>query len=290
MGKGNKEKGEELSNRVGEIVVAYLDEHLDEYIARYFALHNLTSMHGNHAVAAAELSHIKGELADERQKVSGLQQKLAAVQARITDYNELGEKLKRLQQNYDIAIYERDIANGKIDALMRENEKISMALADMTKERDWIQDDFEQYKGQYAELEQAYALYQALNEQLKSDLRGIFGQGESILAFYSGAAQENHLSDFWDFIAGGLNNNRLSVEQANHLRLLFDFCLAAVNAAYPQTRYLRLNVTIGDEFDPDEMEKHFHSPQIGRVVKVYLVGIAEAYGGRIIKKNLVALG
>ncbi len=136
------------------------------------------------------------------------------------------------------------------------------------------------YRETYGELDAAYKIYSSLDETTRFDLAGIFGAGDTAAGFFSGAVQESHLPQFWDYVSRHVDDMRLAK--------LFDFCFAAVNRGFREPPYIRLNVERGAYFDDETMRRTSRSRQSGRVNRVLLRGYRYS-SGNVVRQSVVEL-
>lgn len=201
---------------------------------------------------------------------------LAGLKAR-KEIEPLRERLAELEaENQRLAplALERDTFKQQLDAA---NKNIS----ELNEERRLAEDTANFYRDSYGELDAAYKIYLALDEATRYDLIGIFGTGDSVTGFFSGAVQKEHLAPFWDYVSRRTDNE--------NLHRLFDFCFDVVNRGFREAPYVRLQVNSGDFFDSDIMRRTSQSMQRGKVVRVVLQGYHHN-GGIVVKKTIVELG
>ncbi len=175
---------------------------------------------------------------------------------------------------------EREDFKRQVETLTTEREQLNRQVDDLTKKFNDADAEAKFYRETYGELDAAYELYRTLDESTRSALAGIFGAGDNATTFFSGALQETHLADFWDYAARRPENETL--------RRLFDFCFAAVNRGFREPPFARLNVAPGNFFDDEFMRRTSQSRQLGKVFRVFLQGYRYS-AGKIIKPTIVEL-
>lgn len=242
-----------------------------------------------------------------RKEIEPLRKKIAELESQITDLtNERdaldAEKNSLIQQaeslTYQRNDFERRERNLRGD-LNRQREEYERRLVDaqrdFKRQLDDVKDELDDankarqaaerlanfYRDNYSELDAAFKIYQTLDDSTRYDLAGIFGAGDTVAGFFSGAVQENHLSPFWDYVSRHADNENLS--------RLFDFCFEMVNRGFREPPYSRLNVAQGNYFDSDLMRRTSQSRQMGTVARVVLQGYQYSEGN-VIKKSVVELG
>lgn len=155
-----------------------------------------------------------------------------------------------------------------------------------TERAEKISAECEYYRRAYADLDAAYKNYLSLNGNIRYQLAGIFGDAQTVQGFLIGAANENHLNDFWDYLQYSLNDDRLSADDAKILSGLFDFSFDALNHSSREPIYSRLQTTRGARFDNRTMIRTSSSRQLGRVQSVLLEGYADR-AGNVVRPSLV---
>lgn len=189
------------------------------------------------------------------------------------------EKNLRGDFNRQLAEAERNLEDAKKDFRQQLDTAQGELKAANKNLRD-AQKTAEYYRDNYNELDEAYKIYLTLDDSTRFDLKGIFGAGDTVTGFFSGAVQESHLASFWDYVSRHTD--------AENLIRLFDFCFDAVNRGFREAPYVRLTVNAGDYFDSDEMRRTSQSSQMGKVVRVILQGYRYS-DGNVIKKSVVEL-
>ena len=192
----------------------------------------------------------------------------------------LTNEREQLNRQVETLTTEREQLNRQVETLTNEREQLNQQVEDLTKKFNDADAEAKFYRETYGELDAAYKLYRTLDESTRSALAGIFGAGDNATTFFSGALQETHLADFWDYAARRPENETL--------RRLFDFCFAAVNRGFREPPFARLNVAPGNFFDDELMRRTSQSRQLGKVFRVFLQGYRYS-AGKIIKPTIVEL-
>ena len=126
----------------------------------------------------------------------------------------------------------------------------------------------------------------SLNEKIRYNLAGIFGEGTNIQGFLFGAANEKHLNEFWEYLRYSINDGRISEDEKNTLSAIFDFCFDALNSSSREPIFTRLNTEVGSNFDNRTMTRTSDSKQLGKVKKVLLEGYSNRVGN-VVQPSLV---
>lgn len=229
------------------------------------------------------------------------------LQKDFDDLRQVNSQLKlnfeNLQREKDSLIQHEEILSDKIDdllaeknSLQRQKDSLMAELEDVSAKLSEAEDNLrgfakisaecDYYRDAYEDLDAAYKNYLSLDENIRYQLAGIFGDAQTVQGFLIGAANEKHLNDFWDYLRYSLNNKRLSADDAKILTGLFDFCFDALNNSSREPIYLRLQTERGSRFDSMTMTRTSNSRQLGRVQSVLLEGYADRVGN-IIRQSLV---
>lgn len=220
-------------------------------------------------------------------------EKLLARQKDFDELRRVNEQLKislaSLQrENNDLTRREEILSREKNSLQSERNflqQKLSAAEENL-RGFEKISAEYDYYREAYAELDAAYKNYLSLDEKIRYQLAGIFGDAQTVQGFLIGAANEKHLNDFWDYLRYSLNDNRLSADDAKILTGLFDFCFDALNRSSREPIFSRLQTERGSRFNSLTMTRTSNSRQLGRVQSVLLEGYADRVGN-IIRTSLV---
>ena len=208
----------------------------------------------------AELAEVKKNLADLQNKFDNAEKNF-----------EEREKNLRTKFENEIADLKKNLAD-KDKNISNLQEKLSDA-----------EETAKFYSESYSELDEVYKLYLTLDNDTRYNLAGIFGDGETAAGFFSGAVQENHLAQFWDYVS-----RHLDTPESEILCRLFDFCFDTLNKGSREPIYSRLNVACGNNYDDDSMQRTQNSPQFGTVKKILLQGFKYRVGNTV-KPSVVEL-
>lgn len=195
------------------------------------------------------------------------------------EFDSLRERERTLSRNIDSLQIELVTSTRRLEAAEKNCRDLERSLEKISAEYDY-------YREAYAELDAAYKNYLSLNEKIRYQLEGIFGDAQTVQGFLIGAANEKHINDFWDYLRYSLNDNRLSADDAKILTGLFDFCFDALNRSSREPIFSRLHTERGSRFNSLTMTRTSNSRQLGRVQSVLLEGYADRVGN-IIRTSLV---
>ena len=232
------------------------------------------------------------EIEPLRQKNSELKEKITAliddknfltrqVDSLTNERDDFKSQLDAVQENFNQR--EKNL-RGQLDRQRKDfnnqldeaNKKFSAA----DKAREIAERTAKFYRDTYSELDAAYKIYSTLDATTRFELAGIFGAGDTVTGFFSGAVQQEHLAPFWDYVSRHDDEN---------LSRLFDFCFEMFNRGFREPPFVRLTVAEGNYFDTDIMRRTSRSQQRGEVVRVILQGYSYS-GGNVIRKSVVELG
>ena len=226
----------------------------------------------SHQELTAARENFELQLSEQRKD---FEQKLADANAELTNEQKNSrQKLTAVRENFELQLSEQR------KDFERELSDVCNELSDANEKRKAAENTADFYRTTYAELENAYKIYLSLDESTRFDLAGIFGAGDTSTGFFSGAVQESHLAQFWDYVSRHVDDTRLAE--------LFDFCFAAFNRGFREPPYSRLVAERGSYFNDETMRRTTTSRQMGRVARVLLQGYRYS-SGNVIRQSVVEL-
>ena len=158
-------------------------------------------------------------------------QNMQASSSAEAEVAELKEKLKEKEQEL--------VAQKNLCAACEEKaENAEKRRKKLAQEFEKQSEILQEYQHHYAVLEDAFKLYSSLGEDVHESLCGILGNGQDRLGLLSGALQEEHLHDFWEYICRAIFNDRLNSELIAALKPLFDLCFELFNQGGREPAYL----------------------------------------------------
>lgn len=200
----------------------------------------------------------------------------------LHNYGDAQDEIKRLQKDLSATKSQLENMTRRLNDTTRELSDTKSQLNDATAQ-------IEDYAEKYADIEQAYNSYKKLSDTTKFALEGIFGDATSPTNFLVGALQEGNLNTLFDYVATTINSGTNPAE-IDILKGIFEFAFNAANTGRREKIFTRLNVSAGNTFDDEEMQKTSNSAQSGAVQKVLLAGYKFSRTGKIIKPSLVVVG
>ena len=181
-------------------------------------------------VSKSDYDEVQQKLVEAQESNSKLQQHKERLENEVD--NKSSEIIDLLRQKSDLItkldnIKElRESLENKLTKERDENKRLNSILEEKQEQIDNQQIQLDEYSKNYSELEKAYKSYQALSENVKFGLAGVFGEADSPTSFLAGALQENHLESLWDYVATAINSGSPQ-EELNILVELFEFAFAA---------------------------------------------------------------
>ena len=257
---------------------------------------------------------------DNRQEVTELKLKIEQLQTEINKnlksqaeflnnaiekYNieasETAAKYKKLDENYGQLLAENKYLEDKIALLNKEKAHIENGKADLQRQNEPLQQQFESQNSKIKALEQklaeeseqlklrfgeGWALYTEflqLEASEKQILKSVF-PAENFEAFICGGAKDASLEKIWDEVDRNLKNN---TQMAYLLWKIFEYFLRLANNAKIETVYKIDDVKTGDDYDKKIHRLDADSRVQGKVRKVILPGFSNIYNNENIRKTIV---
>lgn len=296
----DKKIKKKLVDFIEKCIEKYIDEHLVDLKRKMLNLDGFKSdeeyknLQSQYSQIKDEKGNLQRYIDDLHEEKNELEQKQKSLEENLETVNE--EKYKLEQKNYDLIIdntklreekrqiekklyeCEKNLnkANGIIDSMQQEIEE-----AQKEKSR------LEYFSNGYGEIDSMFKTYQQLNEDIRGELQGIFGNADTPVMFFCNALQENHLDNFWDYISNKINSRKIDRNVEKSLCKLFDFCFDMVNSSQQKPLYKRLQVQKGFDFDNTYMIKTADSSQLGNVKEVKLAGYVYTLTNNVVRRSLV---
>lgn len=296
----DKKIKKKLVDFIEKCIEKYIDEHLVDLKRKILNLDGFKSdeeyrnLQSQYSQIRDEKGNLQRYIDDLHEEKNELEQKQKSLEENLETVNE--ERYKLEQKNDDLIIdntklreekrqiekklneCEKNLnkANGIIDGMQQEIEE-----AQKQKSR------LEYFSNGYGEIDSMFKTYQQLNEDIRDELQGIFGNADTPVMFFCNALQENHLDNFWDYISNKINSGKIDRNIEKSLCKLFDFCFDMVNNSQQKPLYKRLQVQKGFDFDNTYMIKTADSSQLGNVKEVKLAGYVYALSNKVVKRSLV---
>lgn len=296
----DKKIKKKLVDFIEKCIEKYIDEHLVDLKQKILNLDGFKSDE-EYKNLQSQYSQIKSEkenLQDNINKLNKekvyLEQKRKSLEENLETVNE--EKYKLEQKNDDLIVDNTKLREEKRQIEKKLNEceknlnKVNEIIDSMQQEIEEAQKQknrLEYFSNSYGEIDSMFKTYQQLNEDIRDELQGIFGNVDTPVMFFCNALQENHLDNFWDYISNKVNSGKFDRNIEKSLCKLFDFCFDMVNNSQQKPLYKRLQVQKGFDFDNTYMIKTADSSQLGNVKEVKLAGYVYTLTNNVVRRSLV---
>ena len=300
VGMSDKKIKKKLVDFIEKCIEKYIDEHLVDLKRKILNLDGFKSDE-EYKNLQSQYSQIKDEkenLQDNINKLNKekvyLEQKRKSLEENLETVNE--EKYKLEQKNDDLIVdntklrEEKRQIEKKLDECEKNLNKVNEIIDSMQQEIEEAQkqkNKLDYFSNGYGKIDSMFKIYQQLNEDIRDELQGIFGNADTPVMFFCNALQENHLDNFWDYISNKINSGKIDNNIEKSLCKLFDFCFDMVNNSQQKPLYKRLQVQKGFDFDNTYMIKTADSTQLGNVKEVKLAGYVYMLTNNVVRRSLV---
>lgn len=296
----DKKIKKKLVDFIEKCIERYINEHLVDLKRKMLNLDGFKSDE-EYKILQSQCIQIKGEKENLQDNINelnkekfDLEQKQKSLEENLEIVNE--EKCKLEQKNDDLIVDNTKLRDKKEQVEKKLNEceknlnKANGIIDSMQQEIEEAQKEksrLEYFSNGYGEIDSMFKTYQQLNEDIRDELQGIFGNADTPVMFFCNALQENHLDNFWEYICSKINSGKINRDMEGMLNALFDFCFDMVNISQPKPMYKRLQVQAGFDFDNSYMIKTSDSSQLGIIKEVKLAGYVYALSNKVVKRSLV---
>jgi len=159
-------------------------------------------------------------------------------------------------------------------------------LLQTEKNRDEYKTKYFQFKGIFQRQTHTFYLYQSLSESSKETLKGIF-KGMSFEEFLACGVQPGNIDALWEFSRNeALKGNRNDLPI---LEQIISYFIRLYNGTNDSPVIDFLTVSEGDSFDFDLHIRTQNSKPAGKISKILLPGLVNAFTGEVIKKAVVEI-
>ena len=300
VGMGDKKIKKKLVDFIEECIERYIDEHLVDLKRKILNLDGFKS--------EDEYKNLQARYDELNDKIENLQTSIGALNDEKNAFKQKSEflqnEVEKENKKRNEQIWENDRLVAENNEIRTEKEELEKKLAECEKNLnkangiiDSMQQEIEEaqkeksrleyFSNGYGEIDSMYEIYQKLNEDIRDELQGIFGNADTPVMFFCNALQENHLDNFWDYISNKINSGKIDRNIEKSLCKLFDFCFDMVNNSQQKPLYKRLQVQKGFDFDNTYMIKTTDSSQLGNVKEVKLAGYVYTLSNKIVRRSLV---
>ena len=311
VGMSDKKIKKKLVDFIEKCIEKYIDEHLVDLKRKILNLDGFKS--------EDEYKNLQARYDELNDKIENLQTSIGALN---DEKNAFKQKNEFLQSEVEAANKKRNEQIRENDRLVAENNEIrtekeelekklaeceknlnkaNKSIVDIKNKAGEVIDSMKQeiekahkqkktldyFTAGYGEIDSMFKTYQQLNEDIRDELQGIFGNADTPVMFFCNALQENHLDNFWDYISNKINSGKIDRNIEKSLCKLFDFCFDMVNNSQQKPLYKRLQVQKGFDFDNTYMIKTADSSQLGTVKEVKLAGYVYTLTNNVVRRSLV---
>lgn len=159
-------------------------------------------------------------------------------------------------------------------------------LIQTEKNRDEYKSKYFQFKGIFKRQTHTFYLYQSLSDDSKEALKGIF-KGTSFEEFLACGVQPGNIDALWEFSRNeALNGNEQDLPILVQIITYFVHLYNGTNDS-PFIEFM--TVSEGDAFDFDFHIRTQDSKPAGKISKILLPGLTNAFTGEVIKKTVVEI-
>lgn len=172
----------------------------------------------------------------------------------------------------------------QIDELQNEVNTAMERLQKTESNRDEYKSKYFQFKGIFQRQTHTFYQYQSLSDQSKEALSGIF-KGTSFEEFLACGVQPGNIDTLWEFSRNQALEENL--EDIDILEQIIAYFVDLYNRTNESPILAFQKVETGDSFDVDLHIRTQKSKAAGKISKVLLTGLTNAFTGEVIKKTVV---
>lgn len=293
-----------LVDFIEKCIEKYIDEHLVDLKRKILNLDGFKSdeeyenLQSQYSQIKDEKGNLQRYIDDLHEEKNELEHKKKILEVELEENT---EKICKLERDF-VRLYKEnealkvnlikcetnlDRANNVINDIKNEAGKMIDSMKEKIKKAEKQKEILDYFSNGYGEIDSMFKIYQQLNEDIRDELQGIFGNADTPIIFFCNALQENHLDNFWDYISNKINSGKIDRNIEKSLCKLFDFCFDMVNSSQQKPLYKRLQVQKGFDFDNTYMIKTADSSQLGIVKEVKLAGYVYTLTNNVVRRSLV---
>lgn len=293
-----------LVDFIEKCIEKYIDEHLVDLKRKILNLDGFKSdeeyenLQSQYSQIKDEKGNLQRYIDDLHEEKNELEHKKEILEVELEENTEKICKLERdfvrlhkeneaLKVNLIKCETNLDRANNVINDIKNEAGKMIDSMKEKIKKAEKQKEILDYFSNGYGEIDSMFKIYQQLNEDIRDELQGIFGNADTPVIFFCNALQESHLDNFWDYISNKINSGKIDNNIEKNLCKLFDFCFDMVNSSQKKPRYKRLQIQKGFDFDNTYMIKTADSSQLGTVKEVKLAGYVYTLTNNVVRRSLV---
>ena len=300
----DKKIKKKLVDFIEKCIEKYIDEHLVDLKRKMLNLDGFKSdeeyenLRSQYSQIKDERGNLQRYIDDLHEEKNELEHKKEILEVELEENT---AKIYKLKENFDKLYKENDVlnvklikcetnldrANNAINDIKNEAGKMIDSMKEKIKKAEKQKEILDYFSNGYGEIDSMYKIYQQLNEDIRDELQGLFGNADTPIIFFCNALQESHLDNFWDYISNKINSGKINNNIEKKLCKLFDFCFNMVNSSQQKPRYKRLQIQKGFDFDNTYMIKTADSSQLGTVKEVKLAGYVYTLTNNVVRRSLV---
>ena len=300
----DKKIKKKLVDFIEKCIEKYIDEHLVDLKRKMLNLDGFKSdeeyenLRSQYSQIKDERGNLQRYIDDLHEEKNELEHKKEILEVELEENT---AKIYKLKENFDKLYKENDVlnvklikcetnldrANNAINDIKNEAGKMIDSMKEKIKKAEKQKEILDYFSNGYGEIDSMYKIYQQLNEDIRDELQGLFGNADTPVMFFCNALQESHLDNFWDYISNKINSGKIDRNIEKNLCKLFDFCFDMVNSSQQKPLYKRLQVQKGFDFDNTYMIKTADSSQLGTVKEVKLAGYVYTLTNNVVRRSLV---
>ncbi len=152
--------------------------------------------------------------------------------------------------------------------------------------RDEYKSKYFQFKGIFQRQTQTFYLYQNLSAPTKEALSGVF-KGTSFEAFLACGVQPGNIDAVWEFSRTAALEGNLA--DLDILQTIIAYFVKLYNNTHDSPILAFQKTAPGDRFDVDLHIRTQDSRAAGKISRVLLAGLVNAFSGEVIKKAVVEI-
>lgn len=300
----DKKIKKKLVDFIEKCIEKYIDEHLVDLKRKMLNLDGFKSdeeyenLRSQYSQIKDERGNLQRYIDDLHEEKNELEHKKEILEVELEENT---AKIYKLKENFDKLYKENDVlnvklikcgtnldrANNAINDIKNEAGKMIDSMKEKIKKAEKQKEILDYFSNGYGEIDSMYKIYQQLNEDIRDELQGLFGNADTPVMFFCNVLQESHLDNFWDYISNKINSGKIDNNIEKNLCKLFDFCFDMVNSSQQKPLYKRLQVQKGFDFDNTYMIKTADSSQLGTVKEVKLAGYVYTLTNNVVRRSLV---
>lgn len=174
----------------------------------------------------------------------------------------------------------------QINELTKEGNVLRERLQKTESNRDEYKSKYFQFKGIFQRQTHTFYQYQSLSEPSREALSGIF-KGSSFEEFLACGVQPGNIDTLWEFSRNQALEGNL--EDVTILEQIIAYFVHLYNGTNESPILAFQEVKPGEAFDVDLHIRTQESRAAGKISRILLTGLTNAFTGEVIKKTVVEI-